>query len=69
LWAFICPFVAYAVLGTFVYNLFIPTAILKTVILASFATGIVFYILIAIRYFKYRNPETITLTTTEKKLA
>lgn len=57
LWAFICPFVAYAVLGTFVHKLFIQTPILKAIILTSLLTGIVFYALVAFRYFKYAVPQ------------
>ncbi len=57
LWAFICPFVAYAVLGSFVYNLFLQTPVLKGVILLSLFVGIIFYAIVAIRYFKYGKPQ------------
>jgi hypothetical protein len=56
LWALICPFVAYAVLGTFVYNQFLATPILLAVILTSFAAGITFYVIIGTRYLKYKTP-------------
>lgn len=53
LWAFICPFVGYAVLGAFVHKLFIQSPILKTVIIMSMLAGIVFYAIVSYRFFKY----------------
>ncbi len=42
-WGFICPFVAYAVLGSFVYKVFYPSAILYSVVIISMFIAIVFY--------------------------
>lgn len=53
LWALICPFVAYAVLGSFVYKLVFQIPLLKGVILFSLLAAIVFYIIVGVRYFKY----------------
>jgi hypothetical protein len=53
LWAFICPFIGYAVLGSFVYKLFIPNPVIHAVILASTFIAIVFYAFVGLRYFKY----------------
>lgn len=53
LWAFICPFIAYSVLGAFVYKLHMPIFALKALIVASLLTGIVFFVMVATRYFKY----------------
>ncbi len=69
LWAFICPFIAYAVLGAFVYKLFLETPILKVVILGSLAAGIVFYVLVAVRYFKYGREESVTKAASLKSAA
>lgn len=55
LWALICPFVGYAVLGSFVHKLFIQSSILETVILTSVLAAISFYAFIGVRYFKYEH--------------
>jgi tellurite resistance protein TehA-like permease len=49
LWAFICPFVGYAVLGSFVHKFFIQSPALKAVILVSALTAIVFYVFVGFR--------------------
>lgn len=69
LWAFICPFIAYAVLGSFVYKLFMPVSALKAVILTSLTAGILFYVFIALRYVKYNKSEPISLPASGKKAA
>ncbi len=56
LWAFICPFVGYAVLGSFVHKLFVPSIGLQAVIMTSILTAIIFYAFVGIRYFKYTYP-------------
>lgn len=61
LWAFICPFVGYAVLGAFVFNLFMPIAFMQGVILVSTLAGIVFYAIVAMRYFKYGKAEPLAI--------
>lgn len=53
LWAFICPFVGYAVLGSFVHKLFMPGVAMQTVILVSILMAISFYTFVSVRYFKY----------------
>ncbi len=42
-WGFICPFVAYSVLGTFVYKVFYPSAILYSVVIISMLVACIFY--------------------------
>jgi hypothetical protein len=53
LWAFICPFVGYAVLGSFLHKLFMSNTLVQTGILASMIIAIAFYAFISFRYFKY----------------
>ncbi len=53
LWAFICPFIGYAVLGTFFYKFTVPNLFIQTVIFASMIIGILFYLFVSVRYFKY----------------
>ncbi|MCU4174670.1 selenoprotein TsoY [Carboxylicivirga sp. N1Y90] len=60
LWAFICPFVGYAVLGSFVHKLFIPSVGLQAVIMTSILTAIAFFVFVGMRYFKYTYPVSKT---------
>lgn len=53
LWAFICPFVGYAVLGTFFYKFTVPNIFTKTLIFAAGILSIVFYLVVGFRYYKY----------------
>ena len=53
LWAFICPFVGYSVLGSFVHKLFMPTVFTQVLVFAAMASAVVFYAFVASRYFKY----------------
>lgn len=69
LWALICPFIAYSVLGTFVYKFFMQTPVLKGVILTSLLAGIVFYVIIGARYLKYGNKEPEAEAAPIKKVA
>ncbi|MFO7868260.1 MAG: hypothetical protein R6U95_03055 [Bacteroidales bacterium] len=55
LWAFICPFVGYSVLGSFFYKLFMPNILMHTVIFASLIVAIVFFVFVGIRYIKYEH--------------
>lgn len=55
LWAFICPFVGYAVLGSFLYQTFVPSTIIQGVIVASLLLAITFYVFVSARYIKYRK--------------
>jgi hypothetical protein len=66
LWAFICPFVGYAVLGSFVHKFFMPNAIMQSVILSSAAIAVAFYIFVAVRYFKYGVTSQKVQTATAK---
>jgi len=51
-WGLICPFVAYAVLGSFVYNVFVQSQILYGVIIISTIIAIVLFFDLLIRYIK-----------------
>jgi hypothetical protein len=51
-WALICPFVAYGVLGSFVYSVFVPSPILMVIILISLATSILLFIDLLVRHLK-----------------
>ncbi len=53
LWAFICPFVGYSVLASFVYKFFMPTMFTQVLVFASMFAAVVFYIFVASRYYKY----------------
>lgn len=55
LWAFICPFVGYAVLGAFVHKFFLPVALTEGLIFASGTLAILFYGFTALRYFKFSH--------------
>ena len=52
-WALICPFVAYAVLGSFLYSVFIPSNILLGVILLALSIAIFLFFNLLIRFIKY----------------
>jgi tellurite resistance protein TehA-like permease len=51
-WGLICPMVAYAVLGSFVYSVFIPSAILYYSVLLVLALVVIVYLDLAIRNLK-----------------
>lgn len=53
LWALICPFVGYSVLGSFFYKFFMPNAIIQTIIFGFMLLAIVFYLFVGYRFFKY----------------
>lgn len=53
-WGLICPFVAYAVLGSFLYKLFIPSPVIYGLILASMTTAITLFSLIYSRHYRCR---------------
>lgn len=53
-WGLICPFVAYAVLGSFLYKLFIPSPVIYGLILASTTTAITLFFLVLSRHYKCR---------------
>ncbi len=61
-WGLICPFVAYAVLGSFVYKLFVPNVIVYGLTLVSSAVAIGLFGLVLKRYLSCRmnqgNPKT-----------
>ena len=42
-WGLVCPFVAFAVLGSFVYKLFVPSPIIITLVLISAGVAIAFF--------------------------
>lgn len=51
-WALICPFVAYGVLGSFVYSVFVPSPILIAVILLSLVVSILLFADLLIRHLR-----------------
>jgi len=51
-WGFICPIVAFGVLGGFVHQLFVPSIILYVVILFSILVAVVIYFLLLYRQLK-----------------
>jgi hypothetical protein len=53
-WGLICPFVAYSVLGSFVYKLFIPNPFIYALILLSAVTAISLFSLILWRFIRCR---------------
>jgi hypothetical protein len=55
LWAFICPFVGYAVLGVFFYKFTVPNIIIQSVIILSGLLAILFYVFVGIRYYKFMH--------------
>lgn len=52
LWGFICPLVAYAVLGSFLYNVFIPSVIIYWQIIIVTAIAVILFFMLLIRYMK-----------------
>ncbi|PIE80078.1 MAG: hypothetical protein CSA15_02335 [Candidatus Delongbacteria bacterium] len=52
-WGLICPFVAYSVLGSFVWKLFVPNPVIYTVVLISAVTSIIFFFIMLKKQFKY----------------
>ncbi len=63
LWAFICPFVGYAVLGAFVYKFFLPVPLTEALIFASGALAILFYGFTALRYYKFSHAVPVKTAT------
>jgi len=55
LWAFICPFVGYAVLGIFFYKFTVPNIAIQSLVIASALLAVVFYIFVSMRFFKYKT--------------
>ena len=55
LWAFICPFVGYSVLGSFLYKNFVPSSIIQAVVIGSLLIAIAFYAFVSARFIKYRS--------------
>jgi len=53
LWAFICPFVGYSVLGNFLNKFFVPNIVTQSVVFVSLLLAVAFYAFVAIRFFKY----------------
>lgn len=53
LWAFICPFVAYSVLTSFLYHTFMPNLAIEWLALLSLFTAVGFYGYIFHRYLKF----------------
>jgi tellurite resistance protein TehA-like permease len=66
LWAFICPFVAYAVLGSFLYKTFLATSIIEFVIYASMITSISMYGIVGKRAIQNRRMPKINSLSTSK---
>jgi hypothetical protein len=52
-WGLICPFVAYSVLGSFMWKLFVPNVVIYTVIIVSAITAITFFFIMARKQVKY----------------
>jgi len=50
LWGLICPFVAYAVLASFVYAVFVPTALFAGIAIVSALVAIYFYVDVLYRH-------------------
>ncbi|MFW6371842.1 MAG: selenoprotein TsoY [Bacteroidota bacterium] len=59
LWAFICPFVGYAVLGSFVYKYFLPVPLIQVLIFSSGILAILFYVFTALRYYRFSHPAKV----------
>ena len=51
-WGLVCPVVAYAVLGSFVFKLFIPTPVLYTVVLITAAAAVTLFFTLLLRQGK-----------------
>ncbi len=50
-WSLICPFVAYGVLGSFVYSVFVPTPLLQIIVGISLASSVFLFAHLLYRYF------------------
>lgn len=48
-WGLVCPLVAYAVLGSFLYKVFIPTPVIYVGVLLVLATAVLLYVLLMVR--------------------
>ncbi len=57
LWAFICPFVAYSVLTSFLYKVFVPAFAIELIILASLFVAVTMYGYVFQRYAKFSAEE------------
>jgi len=51
-WGLVCPVVAFAVLGSFVYNVFIPSPLIYGTVLMSLFVAIVLFFLLLARQLK-----------------
>jgi hypothetical protein len=51
-WGFVCPVVAYAVLGSFVYKVFLPSTLLYVAVVATLASAVALFWLLFIRQGK-----------------
>ncbi|MBT4287234.1 MAG: hypothetical protein HOD92_07825, partial [Deltaproteobacteria bacterium] len=51
-WGLICPFVAYAVLGSFVYKVFVPSSIVYSIVLLSTVTAITLFFILLKRHIQ-----------------
>ncbi len=51
-WGLICPFVAYAVLGSFVISVFVPSIVFHILAIAFLLIAVVFYLDLFLRYLK-----------------
>jgi len=63
LWAFICPFVGYAVLGAFVHKFFLPVPLTQVLIFGSGILAILFYAFTAVRYYRFSYPAKVEAVT------
>lgn len=51
-WGLICPFVAYAVLGSFVFSVFVPSIIFHILVIGFLVIAVVFYLDLLFRFLK-----------------
>jgi hypothetical protein len=51
-WGLICPFVAYAVLGSFFYKIFLPNPVILGIVLATGASAIVLFSILAVKQLR-----------------
>lgn len=65
LWAFICPFVGYAVLGSFVYKFFSQSGFVLAAVFVSLLLAVIFYAFVAKRYFSYGRQPALHLKPKE----
>jgi len=59
LWSLICPFVAYAVLGSFIYKFFIPNTALYTLILLFSVAAISMFATVLFRQIRHTKSKTL----------